>query len=58
MDNDELVKYMELSDVPETYQPIVSLIGLDAFSNYVAMEVVRRYISRCRKQYIRRYGTN
>ncbi len=31
MDNDELVKYMELSDVPETYQPIVRLIGLDAF---------------------------
>ena len=58
MDNDELVKYMELSDVPETYQPIVSLIGLDAFLKLCSYGSGSRYISRCRKQYIRRYGTN
>lgn len=31
MNNDELIKYVELSDIPEAYQPVVSLIGLDAF---------------------------
>lgn len=31
MDNNELLKDMNVSDVPATYQPVVSLIGLDNF---------------------------
>lgn len=31
MDNDELLKHVDVSDIPETYQPVVSLIGLDNF---------------------------
>lgn len=31
MDNDELLKRVDISDIPETYQPVVSLIGLDNF---------------------------
>ena len=31
MDNDELLKDVDVSDIPETYQPVVSLIGLDNF---------------------------
>lgn len=31
MNNGELIKHIELSDIPEAYQPIVSLVGLDAF---------------------------
>ena len=31
MDNDELLKHVDVYDIPETYQPVVSLIGLDNF---------------------------
>lgn len=31
MDNDELLKHVDVSDIAETYQPVVSLIGLDNF---------------------------
>ncbi len=31
MDNDELLKHVDVYDVPETYQPVVGLIGLDNF---------------------------
>lgn len=31
MNNDEFLKHVEVSDIPETYQPVVSLIGLDNF---------------------------
>lgn len=31
MDNGEFLKYVDASDIPETYQPVVSLIGLDNF---------------------------
>lgn len=31
MDNDELLKCVDISDISETYQPVVSLIGLDNF---------------------------
>ena len=31
MDNDELLKDVDVSDIPETDQPVVSLIGLDNF---------------------------
>lgn len=31
MNNDELLKHVDVSDIPETYQPVVSLIGLDNF---------------------------
>ncbi len=31
MGNKELLEYVDTSDVPETYQPVVSLIGLDNF---------------------------
>lgn len=31
MDNDELLQHVEVADIPETYQPVVSLIGLDNF---------------------------
>lgn len=31
MDNDELLNHVDVSDIPETYQPVVSLIGLDNF---------------------------
>lgn len=31
MDNDEFLKNVNESDIPETYQPVVSLIGLDNF---------------------------
>lgn len=31
MDNDELLKHVDVSDIPKTYQPVVSLIGLDNF---------------------------
>ena len=31
MDNNVLLKNVNVSDIPETYQPVVSLIGLDNF---------------------------
>ena len=31
MDINELLKHIDISDVPESYQPVVSLIGLDNF---------------------------
>lgn len=31
MDNDVLLKHVDVSDIPETYQPVVDLIGLDNF---------------------------
>ncbi len=31
MDNDVLLNHVDVSDIPETYQPVVSLIGLDNF---------------------------
>lgn len=31
MDNNALLKNMDVSDIPETYQPVVSLIGLENF---------------------------
>lgn len=31
MDNKELLINVVLSDIPETYQPVVSLVGLDNF---------------------------
>lgn len=31
MKNEELLKYIDTSDIPETYQPVVSLIGLENF---------------------------
>lgn len=31
MNNDELLKMVDVSDIPETYQPVVSLIGMDNF---------------------------
>lgn len=31
MNSNELLKYVDVSDIPETYQPVVSLIGLDNF---------------------------
>lgn len=31
MNNDELLKLVDVSDIPETYQPVVSLIGLENF---------------------------
>ena len=31
MDSNELLKLVDVSDIPETYQPVVSLIGLDNF---------------------------
>lgn len=31
MNKDELIKMVNVSDIPETHQPVVSLIGLDNF---------------------------
>ena len=31
MGNKELLEYVDTSDVPETYRPVISLIGLDNF---------------------------
>lgn len=31
MDNNEILRNVDVSDIPETYQPVVSLIGLDNF---------------------------
>lgn len=31
MDDNELLKNVHVSDIPETYQPVISLIGLDNF---------------------------
>lgn len=31
MDNNELLKRVDISDIPNTYQSVVSLIGLDNF---------------------------
>lgn len=31
MDNNVLLESVDISDIPETYQPVVSLIGLDNF---------------------------
>lgn len=31
MDNNDFLKHVEISDIPDTYHPIVSLIGLDNF---------------------------
>lgn len=31
MENKELLKYVDVSDLPENHQPVISLIGLDNF---------------------------
>lgn len=31
MEEKQLAQYVRLSDIPETYQPIAALIGIDAF---------------------------
>lgn len=31
MENKELLKYVDVSDLPENHQPVINLIGLDNF---------------------------
>ncbi len=51
MDDNELLKNVHVSDIPETYQPVISLIGLDNFLKLCQYAMGMNFIFLCVKVY-------